>query len=213
MNATWRLVSVLTTIVNRLIVIALIGGVAWDLLAAAEGASVLERGIAWMRGHQDLTLAVVAVLALLNFGVIQFLIYAAVNAPRRSYIHSKTAGGNSRVALSAVQDALQTTARQVPEIAKPRIKVLRTGRHRYRIHIRYMVKDVVQAGNAAEHLRLVLKKRFSDLVVLDPKDRVEFDLDLSGLVKQPGTGPKELRAPRDESFHGPVYPVGGDDDA
>ena len=207
MNTAWRTVSILTAMLNRVIVLAVAAVLGYELLSSGEE-GIVGRVVDWIKAHPDVSLALLIALVLLNLGIIQFLIYAAANAPKKAYILSRTPGGTSRVALSAVQAALQNTASQVPEIAKPKIRVERTGRNRYRIHIRYLVKDVVQAGNAAEHLRLVLKKRFSDLVVLDPKDRVEFDLDLAGLVKQTQKAQEKLPAPGDSSsFHGPVYPV------
>ena len=65
--------------------------------------------------------------------------------------------------------------------------------------------------NISEKLRLVLKKRFADLVTISPQDRVDFDITLAGIekAKRHSTGQQKesgARAP----FKGPVYPVEGE---
>lgn len=208
MSATWRFLSVLTTVVNRALALGVAAALLYDLLRG-DGLPTVARAVDWVAAHPDLAVGIAAGLAVLNLSLLQFVLFSIANASSRSYIHSRTVGGNSRVALAAVQKALKSTARQVPEISRSRIRVERMGRNRYRVHIRYWVADVVNAGSAAEHLRLVLKKRFSELVVLDPRDRVEFDLDLAGIVSRTVLQRKKLAAPpgRDGSFQGPVYPV------
>lgn len=205
MSATWRFFSGLTSIVNRLVVLGLAAIVASELLLQ-DGLPTIDRGLELVSTHKDIAVALAAVLLILNLNLVQFVLFCLANTTSSAYIHSRTVGGNSRVALAAVKKALKSTARQVPEISRSRIRVERLGRNRYRVHIRYWVADVIHAGSAAEHLRLVLKKRFSELVVLDPKDRVEFDLDLAGIVSRTVLANKKLAAPSD-SFHGPVYPV------
>ena len=95
------------------------------------------------------------------------------------------------------------------------MSVLRVGRNRFRVHVRYLVRNARDAAGAAEHLRIVLKKRFAELVALDPGDRVDFDLDLAGIVRfdPPSPEPKRLAPPAlrtPDRFEGPVYPVEGE---
>jgi hypothetical protein len=218
----WRFSSFLTTVVNRLIVVALAVAVlqAWYLSTAEPAPPAaeywLEIGSQWLGDHPRIRLGAAIAVLVLNLNLIQFVLFSLLQRPGRAFIESKTAGGQSRVALGALENALAATAQQVPEISRSKIRVLKLGTHRYRVHIRYFVRSVNEAGNAAEHLRLVLKKRFSDIVVLDPRDRVEFDLDLAG-IDGLGRGaapqrvlPKPNDVPRDASFKGPVYPVDGE---
>jgi len=218
--ALWRSISLLTTILNRLLVLAVGAALLHDFLFGATLGSVSSSWFAialqWCADHRRVAIGCGIGLVLLNLNVVQFLLFTLVNRPGRAFIESKTPGGQSRIALGAIQSALAATALQVPEISRSRIRVLKLGANRYRVHIRYFVRNVAEAGNAAEHLRLVLKKRFSDLVVLDPKDRVEFDLDLAGIdglrTRLPARRElaKPTEDPRDPSFKGPIYPVDGE---
>lgn len=224
MNATWRVVSLLTSIVNRVIVLALAGGVVFELVRdpvpGGLGSSGSPGAFAWLEtwvlGEPMLAITAAVVLVVLNLNMVQFSIYSLSTTPDAAFITSQTQGGRSRIALTAIQRALRVSAAQIGEIARVRIRVLRSGKHRFRVHVRYRVLDVKNAGSAAGHLRLVLKKRFSDLVILDPKDKVEFDLDLAGIVRSGKAPPvpKKLPAPPDvvlgASFKGPVYPVEGE---
>lgn len=222
MHALWRFSSFLTTLVNRLLALALSAAVVQSYVQASRDPRPpssevwIEIGLDWIAAHPRFALGIAIGLLALNLNVVQFLLFSLVNRPGKAFIESKTPGGQSRIALSAIEAALDATARQVPEISRSRIRVLKLGANRFRVHIRYRVKNVAEAGNAAEHLRLVLKKRFSDLVVLDPRDRVEFDLDLAGIdgLRSPVPARRELAkpdaAPRDPSFKGPIYPVDGD---
>lgn len=217
MNATWRLVSLATAWLNRLIVLGLAVAVVHGLVQTPgeEGTSLLMVVADWIQREPILAIAVTVVLVVLNLNVIQFSLFSLSHTPDSAFITSKADGGRSRVALSAIQRALRATAGQVAEIARPRIKVVRVGRHRFRVHARYLVRDVRNAGSAAEQLRLVLNKRFAELVVLDPKDRVEFDLDLAGILRSGPVAEQPRRLPppdvvSPESFKGPVYPVEGE---
>jgi hypothetical protein len=214
-HAIWRFTSFLTALLNRLLALAVSAALLHDILVLGPGSpsaeSWLERAAQWISQHHGSVTVAAVLLLLLNLNVPQFLLFTLLHRPGRAFIESRTAGGHSRVALPAIQKALSATALQVPEIARSRIRVTKLSAHRYRVHIRYWVKDVHDAGSAAEHLRLILKKRFSDLVVLDARDRVEFDLDLAGidgldLKRMPR---KTLLAPppTDAGFKGPVYPV------
>lgn len=213
MEATWRFLSFLTNLVNRLIVLGLAGMAVVDLVR--DDSHLLESAVGVVLREPVFALIGVSVLVILNLNVVQFSIDSLRRTPARAFITSHTPGGRSRVAISAIQRALRATAAHVPEIARAKLSVRRIGRSRFRVHVRYLVRDVRNAGTAAEHLRLVLKKRFAELVILDPKDRVDFDLDLAGIVKVDGASePKRLPAPPDvvtrDSFHGPVYPVEGE---
>lgn len=215
MDATWRFVSLFTAILNRLLALGLAGTLIYDLVREppAGEQALLVRALEFVLAQPVPSLVVASVLVVLNLNVVQFSLYSLAQTPARAFITSRAPGGTTRVALSAIQRALRATANQVPEIARAKVRVRRLGRNRFQVHVRYLVRDVRNAGTAAEHLRLVLKKRFSELVVLDPKDRVDFDLDLSGIVRVDGAPvePKKLQAPPDvlapESFKGPVYPV------
>ena len=224
MYAIWRFVSGLTIVLNRIVVLVISLTVCFDLITVLAGDPNATKkttiALAWIDTHPQASLAIAGVLAILNLNILQFLLFSLVNAPGRAYIESKSSGGQSRVSLRAIQNALAATALQVPDIARSRIRVLKLGSNRYRVHIRYWVRNVASAGDAAEHLRLILKKRFSDLVVLDPKDRVEFDLDLAGIegLVLKATNRRELPRPNDRlsdrpsdsGFKGPIYPVEGD---
>lgn len=215
MDATWRFVSLFTAVLNRLLALGLAGTLIYDLVREppAGQSTLLTQGLEAVLAQPVTALVVAAVVVVLNLNVVQFSLYSLSQTPARAFITSRAPGGTSRIALSAIQRALRATANQVPEIARAKVRARRVGRNRYQIHTRYLVRDVRNAGTAAEHLRLVLKKRFSELVVLDPKDRVDFDLDLAGIVRVDGAPvePKKLQAPPDvlspESFKGPVYPV------
>jgi len=215
MDATWRFVSIFTAVFNRLLVLGLAGTLIYDMVQEAPPGEpgLLATGLALVLGQPITALVVAAVLVVLNLNVVQFSLYSFSQTPARAFITSRAPGGTTRIALSAVQRALRATANQVPEIARAKVRVKRVGRSRFQVHVRYHVRDVSDAGTAAEHLRLVLKKRFSELVVLDPKDRVDFDLDMAGIKKVDGAVPEpmKLQAPPDvmstESFKGPVYPV------
>lgn len=220
----WRFFSGLTNVLNRIVVLAISLMACFDLFMVLNSKGfVLTTSAAlmnWIERNPEVSVSVALLLVILNLNILQFVLFTMVNAPGRAYIESKSTGGQSRVSLRAIQNALAATALAVPDIARSRIRVLKLGTNRYRVHIRYWVRNVASAGDAAEHLRLILKKRFSDLVVLDPKDRVEFDLDLAGiegLVLKP-SGRRELPRPSDRvtdrptdsSFKGPIYPVEGD---
>lgn len=200
-----NLLTYATRILNRVLVLACAAVALFDLMRSGDVRS-LAAALDWCRVHPNAAVAVAAALLVLNLDVIQFLCYSIANAPSRAYIESRTQGGGTRVALSALKKALQETARQVSDVSRCKVDVSRVGMRRFRVRIRYWVADAAQVVHAAEHLRLVLKKRFSELVVLDPRDRVEFDLDLRGIKGSRKRPRKQLPAPK-ESFQGPVYPV------
>ncbi|MBI4880099.1 MAG: hypothetical protein HY812_10650 [Planctomycetes bacterium] len=218
MNATWRFISLLTAVLNRLIVLAATGALVSDLVREPEAGApgLLSSAVDLALAEPVAAVSAAALLILLNLNVVQFTLYSLANTPARSFITSQAHGGKSRVALSAIQRALQATALQVHEVARARVRVHRAGRKRLRVHVRYKVREVLDAGTAAEHLRVVLKRRFSELVVLDPSERVEFDLDMAGIRSMRGAAPapKRLPPPPDvvptDAFKGPVYPVEGE---
>ncbi|MFH0944274.1 MAG: hypothetical protein V2A76_03675 [Planctomycetota bacterium] len=218
MSASWRVLSILTAVVNRVLVLALAAVVIFELVRQGdpETPGPLVWAADWIRGEPMLAITAATALVILNLNVVQVSLYSLSNSPDAAFITSQTKGGRSRIALSAIQRALRVSAAQIVEIARVRIRVSRVGKHRFRVHVRYRVRDVIYASTAAERLRLVLKKRFSELVILDPKDQVEFDLDLAGIVRggRRPPAPKKLQAPPDvdggESFRGPVYPVEGE---
>lgn len=220
----WRFISGLTNVLNRIVVLAISLMACVDLYVVLNASGIVlttsSKLMNWVETHPEVSAAIALLLLILNLNIIQFVLFSLVNAPGRAYIESKSTGGQSRVSLRAIQNALAATALAVPDIARSRIRVLKLGTNRYRVHIRYWVRNVASAGDAAEHLRLILKKRFSDLVVLDPKDRVEFDLDLAGIegLVLKASGRRELPRPNDRltdrpsdsGFKGPIYPVEGD---
>lgn len=218
MSASWRIFSILTAVVNRVLVLALAAALIFELVRRGdpETPGALARVQDWVQGEPMLAITIATALVILNLNVVQFSLYSLSNSPDAAFITSQTKGGRSRIALSAIQRALRVSAAQIAEISRVRIRVSRVGKHRFRVHVRYRVRDVVYASTAAQHLRLVLKKRFSELVILDPKDQVEFDLDLAGIVRagRMPAAPKKLQAPPDvvgdESFQGPIYPVEGE---
>lgn len=211
MGFTWRFLSGLTAFLDRLVVLAVAAAVLHDF---AVEPGWIQRGLAFGAEHPRAAIGAAAALLVLNANLLQFVLFSLAHAPGKRYIPSVTPGGHSRVALRAIERALNTTANQVPEIATARVRVEREGRHRFRVHARYRILDVHNAGTVAENLRLILKKRFSELVILDPGDRVGFDLDLAGIVKVPmgRSAPRYLPRPRApaEPFRGPVYPVEGE---
>lgn len=217
MGATWRFLSLATALLDRLLVLALVLAVMHDLVRdqGTDGTQFVRSFAEWIQQEPILALAAAAVLLILNLNLVQLSIDSLSHAPDAAFVTSGEDGGKSRVALAAIQRALRATAQQVAEIARPKIRVVRLGRHRIRVHGRYLVRDVRNAGGAAEHLRLVLKKRFAELVRLGPKDQVEFDLDLAGILKSGPVAaePKRLPPPdviSTDPFRGPVYPVEGE---
>lgn len=211
-----RMIGGFTAFVNRVLILLLSAGlialaVDPDIAGVAGG----ERGpliSAETVGQFRVLMVIVAVVLIgLNLNVIQFVLFNIWNNETRRYIQSKAAGGTARVSLDAIQRSLMATARSMPEIARCRLNVFRVGHTRYKVGVLFWMNEGSSVINISEKLRLVLKKRFADLVTISPQDRVDFDITLAGIekAKRHSTGQQEesgARAP----FKGPVYPVEGE---
>ncbi len=229
MSFVGRSLALIAGLANRLLIVPLAVAALWLVFrdppaivashVPAGVTAVIDSLKSLVRDWPRVACISAAALLLLN---LRFLLVLFPSVRRRRFIHSHATTGESRVALSAIRKALKATARQVPEVTRARIRVLAVGRRRYRVHVGFRVRDVASAGSAAEHLRILLKRRFSELVLLDPRDRVDFDFDLEGIdrVDAKRDEQKRLPPPRDgqtaspesfpEAFKGPVYPVGGE---
>lgn len=218
MESLARVLRTLTGLANRVLLAAASVAVLWDVLLADEPGRLplLERALAWAAAHPTPIWIGAVVLLVLELDLVGFAAYCLMRSPERAYIVSRAEGGRTRVALAALERALQAAAQHVPNVSKAKVRVRRTGRHRYRVHVRYRVADVARANQAAEALRQLLRRRLGELVVLDAKDRVEFDLDLQGLERAalrsepPRRLPRPAGSAQSEHFRGPVYEAEGD---
>jgi len=211
-----RMIGSFTAFINRILILLLSAGllvlaVDPDLAGAAGG----ERGplLSAERVTQFRVLVVIvgAALICLNLNVIQFILYNIWNNETRRYIQSKTASGTARVSLDAIQRSLMATARAMPEIARCRLNVFRVGHTRYKVGVLFWMREGSSVINISEKLRLVLKKRFADLVTISPQDRVDFDITLAGIEKvKRAAGRREGASGAPAPFKGPIYPVEGE---
>ena len=211
-----RMISGFTAFINRILILLLSAGllvlaVDPDLAGTAGG----ERGplLSAEKVEQIRVLAVIVGVALvcLNLNVIQFVLYNIWNHETRRYIQSKTASGTARVSLDAIQRSLMATARAMPEIARCRLSVFRVGHTRYKVGVLFWMREGSSVINISEKLRLVLKKRFADLVTISPQDRVDFDITRAGIEKQKRVGGQKQAAPGTPTpVKGLVYPVEGE---
>jgi hypothetical protein len=167
--------------------------------------------------HQVLLILAAAVLLVLNLHVLQFATYILWNSQVRRYIASKTTSGTARVSLDALERALNAAAQDMPEVSRCRLRVYRTAAKRYKVDVHFWIPDTENVINISEKLRLVLKKRFSELVSIEPDDRVFFEISLAGIKgRTRSRGYSSSGPPRDGidasrgHFKGPIYPVDGD---
>jgi len=161
-------------------------------------------------------LAMVLWLAL-NLNIIQAILYSIWNTDTRRYITSKGPHGSTRVSLDAIERSLVAASREMGEVEKAKLSVYRIGGKRYKIEVRFWIPEYSNAQSVTEKLRLVLKKRFSELISLEPDERVFFEINLAGFKKgkrslafPPGGPPRDAVDPSHRQFKGPVYPIGGE---
>ncbi len=215
-----RVIGGFTGFVNRFLILILsaicvtlavkpeLAGVA-NIAQDAEGTAPLLCAET-VEKYRFLIAAAALVLFILNLNVVQFIFFNIWNNDSRRYIASKTASGTARVSLDAIQRSLLATANAMPEIARCRLEAYRIGHKQYKVEVFFWMIEGQAVTNVSEKLRLVLKKRFSDLVSISPQDRVDFDITLAGIQKH-----KKITGPaRGEGvglagrFQGrPVYPV------
>ncbi len=213
-----RMISGFTVFLNRVLILLLSAALVAlvidpSLFNVTGGDSPAFLSEEWLVRYRVLLIVVSAVLICLNLNVIQFIIFNLWNAEGKRYIASKTASGTARVSLDAIQRSLTNTAIALPEIAKCRLNVLRTGHTRYKVNVLFWMREGRSVINISEKLRLVLKKRFADLVTVSPQDKIDFDITLAGIQKTKKGGSTEYAgsvAGRPADFKGPVYPVEGE---
>ena len=217
-----RMISAFTGFLNRILSVAIAVFLILlvlkpDLfnLASAEGEG--SGAFSGLLDHKVLLILAAAVLLVLNLNVVQFATYILWNSQVRRYIASKTTSGTARVSLDALERALNAAAQDMPEVSKCRRRVYRTAAKRYKVDVHFWIPDTENVINISEKLRLVLKKRFSELVSIEPDDRVFFEISLAGIRgRTRSRGYSASGPPRDGidasrgHFKGPIYPVDGD---
>ena len=217
-----RILGAVTAAVNRILCIALavlllVVVVKPELLSGSEHKSIDELVAEFIARYEIALAAAGLVLLVLNLSVIQFLLFLFWNSEVRRYISSKTSGGKARVSLDAIERTLATTARNVPEVSKCRLRVYRIGAKRYKVEVLFWIPDDCNVLNITEKLRLILKKRFAQLVTVEADERVFFEISLAGIRRRrrrilphmAGGPPRDGIDARGQ-FKGPVYPVDGD---
>ncbi len=217
MTKSGRVISSLTGLFNRVLALAIAAGAATlavspELAGVAGGDNPPLVSVETVERFR-IVIAVLAVLILcLNLNVIQFVLFNVWNSESRRYISSKGASGTARVSLDAIQRSLVAVARSLSEIAKVKLEVYRTGHTRFKVEVMFWMREGPNVINISEKLRLVLKKRFAEIVSISPQDRVDFDITLAGihklrpLIRSEGRGSDVSPG----QFKGPVYPVEGD---
>ncbi|MFO0982114.1 MAG: hypothetical protein U1E76_10305 [Planctomycetota bacterium] len=127
------------------------------------------------------------------------------------YLVSRSPGGHSRVSVGALRKSLAAAAHSVPDISRTRLGVQRLSPTHFKVVSLYWIPEGENAITLGERLRLVLKRRLAELVALGPKDRVDIQVDLAGVMKRgaPSVGRAEASRRAESAFHGPVYPVDG----
>lgn len=217
MSKSGRVISGLTGLLNRVLALAIAAGavtlaVSPELAGVAGGDHPPLVSVETVKKFRVL-IAVVGILILsLNLNVVQFVLFNVWNSDTRRYISSKGASGTARVSLDAIQRSLVAVARSMSEIARVRLEVYRTGHTRYKVEVMFWMREGPNVINISEKLRLVLKKRFAEIVSISPQDRVDFDITLAGIHRtRPQTG-TSAHAPDGSpgQFKGPVYPVEGE---
>lgn len=213
-----RVISGFTVFLNRVLILLL--SVAMlalvidpTLFSSADGSGPAILSEEWLVRYRVLLIVISALLICLNLNVIQFIMFNLWNAEGKRYIASKTASGTARVSLDAIQRSLTNTAVALPEIARCRLNVLRTGHTRYKVIVLFWMREGRSVINISEKLRLVLKKKFADLVTVSPQDRIDFDITLAGIQKTKKGGESGYAggvSGRPADFKGPVYPVEGE---
>ena len=108
-------------------------------------------------------------------------------------------------------------ARDLPEVTKCKLRAYRIAPKRYKVEVLFWIPGDCNVLNISEKLRLILKKRFTELVSVEPDERVYFEVSLAGIKGKlprgpygPGSAPKDGFESTKRQFKGPVYPLGGD---
>jgi len=217
-----RVISVATGFLNRILSLGLAGLILVmlfkpDLLDRLSGENPIITIVANLEGYRLYLALGALILLILNLNIIQFIIYTLWNSNVRHYISSKTTSGTARVSLEAIERALKAAAKGVPEIEKCKLRVYRIGAKRYKVEVRFWCPHECNILNISERLRLILKKRFAELVSIEPDARVFFEVSLAGIRGRSKCGvyssagpPKDGIDPSKSQFKGPVYPVDGE---
>ncbi len=214
----WALTGILNRFMSLLVaVLILLMVVKPSLLGLAGGEENRGPLLDFYGQHKFYFVLGAIVLLVLNLNIIQFILYTMWNSQVRRYISSKTTSGTARVSLDALERSLGAAAHGVPEVSRCRLKVYRTGAKRYKVEVHFWIPDEVNVINISEKLRLILKKRFTELVSVEPDDRVFFEISLAGIKGRKRMGPFSAAGPPKDGidtsggqFKGPVYPVDGD---
>lgn len=222
MSSAGRIIGVMTGFFNRILCLAL-GLLILLVIIKPElmdGLSGEEEGfsLSGIPHIYKLILVLVALLLLvLNLNLIQILLYIFWNSEVRRYITSKTTSGTARVSLEAIERSLIAATKGLPEITRCKLRICRIGAKRHKVEVLFWISEDCNVLNISEKLRLLLKKRFSELVSVEPDERVFFEISLAGIIKRKKKAsysaigpPKDAIDASKRQFKGPVYPVGGD---
>ena len=217
-----RITGAITGLLNRVVCLALsvfilvviIKPEILDSFSAEEGGEHLS-GVSY---SLKLILVLGALLLIvLNLNLVQILLFVFWNSEVRRYIASKSTSGTARVSLDAIERSLIATTKGIPEITKCRLRIYRIGAKRHKVEVLFWISEDCNVLNISEKLRLLLKKRFSELVSVEPDERVFFEISLAGIQKRKNKAsyasmgpPKDAIDASKRQFKGPVYPVGGD---
>lgn len=222
MSRWGKLIGLLTGLLNRVICIvlglfllALVARPDFFASSHTEGGRCLA--IDFLLEYKTVFALAALLVIILNLNILQFVIFSVWNTDVRRYISSKTSHGTARVSLDAVERSLIMAAKQLPEIEKTRLRVYRIGAKRYKVEVRFWIPENCNALNINEKLRLILKKRFSELVSVEPDEKVFFEINLAGFKRQrrmsgalPSGPPRDAIDPSRRHFKGPVYPIDGE---
>jgi len=221
MSKSGRIIGVITGFLNRIICLALaclllVLVVKPELLSSSGDKEISELLAEFIAKYELVLILVAAFLVVLNLNLIQFILYIFWNTELRRYISSSTASGKVRVSLDAVERALKVTAKTVQEITKCRLRVFRIGAKRYKVEVLLWIPEDCNVLNITEKLRLILKKRFSELITVEPDERVFFEISLAGIKGRNRAGscsqavsgpPRDAIDVSKRQFKGPIYPV------
>lgn len=214
-----KILGFITGAVNRILGLALglflLVLIAKPELITSSGPDAREViPVDWLLEFKTSLALIGCLLIILNLNLIQFLLYSLWNTDVRRYISSKTTSGTARVSLDAIERSLKAAAQEVGEIERAKLRVYRIGAKRYKVEVRFWIPVDCNALKINERLRLILKKRFSELVSIEPDEKVFFEINLAGFKGRKKSSPVRAGGPpRDaidtsqRQFKGPVYPV------
>lgn len=148
-------------------------------------------------------------LLLLNFA---WLVRRNGGAPPEPFVLSETPSGVVRIALQALENALQKAGEQLAEVTRLRVQVAPQGPKRFLVRGQFHCAEGCNSLAASQRLRAALANRCGELVRLADGGRVDYELEFQGFSGKLGKG-AEVAPPDDDAppFTGPRYPI--DDDS